>query len=116
MPMMLLRTVAPSYNMDEKAKLVNTTAMKMDSTRRENEDLNIYWEARRQEGPRERRRWANSEADRHVMPWISPVFASICINLTRVAQMRIILGANLPTKNLRYPTFATVGGIALYCI
>jgi hypothetical protein len=56
MSMMLLRTVAPSYNMDEKAKLVNTTAMKMDSIRRENEDLNIYWEARGQEGPREWRR------------------------------------------------------------
>jgi hypothetical protein len=49
MSMLLLNTVAPSYDMDEKAKLVNTTAMEMDSTGREIE-VNIYWEARGQSG------------------------------------------------------------------
>jgi len=48
------------------------------------------------------------DAERQVLPWFLAVSASICMNLTGVAQMRIILGAMETNPQRRY-------SIQLFC-
>jgi hypothetical protein len=45
-----------------------------------------------------------------ILSWFLAVSASICMNLTGAAQMRIILGAVETNPQRRYPTFC---GVAL---
>jgi hypothetical protein len=77
--------------MVEKAKLINTAAMKMDCIRRELEDRIFIGKARRVRGTMKgRRRLAERLANR---PWFSAGSTSNLHEFDWGSQMRIILGA-----------------------